>query len=105
MRANRKLQLEEKFIHRSAHIAVTDAAQLAAKLAELRRPERHRGCQGAIGEAGRRQVARYRAIGRIDAHPGEPAPLELTVGRGVETLQLPIDVGTVVDDRLQTSDE
>src|SRR5438093_3890607 len=100
VRANRELQLEKKFVHRPADITVTDAAQLAAKLAELRRPERHRACQSSVGEAGGSQVACHDAIGCIHSRAGEPPAVELTIGRGVEAFELSIDVGTVIRDRL-----
>src|SRR5438128_6597278 len=105
MRADGKLHLEEKLIDRAADVTVADAAQLAAKLTEFRRPEGERRLHSAIGECVRAEVAGNRAIGSVDAQTGEPALRDLSVGRRVEASQFSIDIGAIVADQLQTPDE
>src|SRR6266568_9176434 len=105
MGADGKLQLEEKLIDRAADIAVVDAAKLPAKLAEFRRPERQCRRNSSVRECSCAAVAGHGAIGGVDAKAGEPALRDLTISRRVKASELAVDVGAIVADQLEPSDE
>src|SRR5947207_9396914 len=97
VRANGELQLKEKLIDR-AQIAVLRVAQLRAKLAELRRPERE--CRRDAFVA-----AKIDVVGAIDANSGEPALPELIIERRVEAVEIAREIGAIVDDPFEARDE
>src|SRR5437763_2262118 len=88
MRADGELQLEEKLVDR-AQIAVLHVSQLAANLAELRRPEGEGGGDAFV-------AACIVEVGAIEADAGEPALAELVIERCVEAFAIARRLRTVV---------
>src|SRR5438105_7106505 len=97
MRADGELQLEEKLVDR-AQIAVLRVPQLAANLAELRRPEGEGGGDAFV-------AARVVEVGAIEADAGEPALAELVIERCVEAFAIARRIRTIVHDPFETRDE
>src|SRR5438874_8537991 len=101
MRADCKLKLEEQLGHALVEVTVLHAPKLAAKLAELRRPERQRRRHSSVCDARRRGDS----VGGIETDAGEQALRELVIARRVEAFQIAVAGRVVIRDRLEAPDE
>src|ERR1051325_9044189 len=89
VRADGELQLEEDFVERAIDETVVRAAELAADLAELGRPEGEGGgdstVRGVVHDPWSTDVGEERLrVGGVEAHAGEPALGQLVVEGAVE---------------------